>query len=57
VAFKGRVVLEAIKGEQTLAEIGAKDGVHLTLVVTWKKSTIEGMAATFASQPAPSETA
>jgi hypothetical protein len=29
---KASVTLEAIKGEQTLAEIGAKHDVHLTLV-------------------------
>ena len=36
--FKARVALEAIKGEQTLAEIGAKHGVHLTMVAAWKTS-------------------
>ena len=45
--FKARVALEAIKSEQTLAEIGAKYGIHLTLVATWKKAAIAGMAATF----------
>jgi transposase len=39
--FKARVALEAIKGEQTLAEIGAKHGIHLTLVGVWKKAAIE----------------
>jgi transposase len=51
--FKARVALEAIRGEQTLAEIGAKYGVHLTLVATWKKAAIEAMAATFTPQTAP----
>jgi transposase len=41
------VALEAIKGEQTLAEIGAKHGVHLTMAAAWKKATIEGMANIF----------
>jgi transposase len=45
--FKARVALEAIKGEQTLAEIGAKHGVHLTMVAAWKKAAIEGMANSF----------
>ena len=52
--FKARVALEAIKGEQTLAEIGAKHGVHLTLVAAWKKAAIDGMAASFATKPAAS---
>lgn len=55
--FKARVALEAIKGEQTLAEIGAKHGIHLTLVAGWKKAAIEGMAATFSSKAAASEAA
>lgn len=35
--FRARVALEAIKGEQTLAEIGAKHGIHLTMVAAGKK--------------------
>jgi len=57
--FKARVALEAIKGEQTLAEIGAKHGVHVTMVAAWKKAAVDGMAATFSpkavASPAASE--
>ena len=52
--FKARVALAAIRGEQTLAEIGAEYGIHLTLVASWKKAAIEGMAATFAPKSAAS---
>jgi transposase len=45
--FKARVALDAIKGEQTLAEIGAKHCIHLTMVAAWKKAAIDGMRATF----------
>jgi transposase len=45
--FKARVALDAIKGEQTPAEIGAKHGIHLTVVAAWKKAAIEGMRAIF----------
>ena len=45
--FKARVALEAIKGEQTLTEIGARHGLHLTVVAAWKKAAIDGMTATF----------
>jgi transposase len=34
--FRARVALEAIRGEHTLAEFGARHGVHLTLVAAWK---------------------
>jgi transposase len=52
--FKARVALEAIRGEQTLAEIGAKYGVHLTMVAAWKRAAIDGMAATFSPKAAAS---
>jgi transposase len=48
--FKARVVLEAIKGEQTLAGLGAKHGVHQTISVAWKRQAIDGMAATFGTK-------
>jgi transposase len=53
--FKARVALEAIRGEQTLAEIGAKHGVHLTMVAAWKKAAIEGMANSFSPKGSASE--
>ena len=45
--FKARVALEAIENEQTLWEIGAKRGVHPTLVAAWKRAAIHGMTGTF----------
>ena len=48
--FKARVALDAIRGEQTLAEIGAKHGIHLTMVAAWKKAAIDGMRETFSPQ-------
>jgi transposase len=57
--FKARVALEAIKGEQTLAELGAKHGVHQTMIAAWKRRAIEGMASSFGTKadaaPAASE--
>ena len=54
--FKARVALEAIRGEHTLAEIGARHGVHLTQVAAWKKAAIEGMTTTFGSKASATET-
>ncbi len=48
--------MEAIKGEQTLAEVGAKHGIHLTMVAAWKRAAVEGMVAT-SSQKAAASTA
>ena len=50
--FKARVALEAIKGEQTLAEIGARHKVHLTLVAAQKKASIAGLTKTFSAKAA-----
>ena len=38
--FKGRVALEAIRGEMTLAEIASKYKVHATQVTGWKKQAM-----------------
>ena len=45
--FKARVALEAIRGEQTVAEIAAKHSIHPNLISQWKKQAVDGMAATF----------
>lgn len=48
--FKAKVALDAIKGEQTLAELAAKHGIHQTMIAQWKRQAIEGMAATFSGK-------
>ena len=50
--LKARGELEAIRGAQTLAEIGARHGVHLTLVAAWKKAAIAGLTDTFSAKAA-----
>jgi transposase len=34
--FKAKVALEAIRGDLTLAELGAKHGIHHTMIAAWK---------------------
>jgi transposase len=57
--FKARVALEAIKGEQTVAELASKHGVHVTMINGWKRQAVDGMAGLFAAKaeaaPAASE--
>ena len=48
--FKAKVALEAIKGDLTLAELAAKHSIHQTMIATWKRQAIEGMAATFSGK-------
>ena len=39
--FKAKVALEAIRGDLTLAELGAKHGIHHTMIAAWKRQAIE----------------
>ena len=48
--FKAKVALDAIKGEQTLAELAAKHGIHQTMIAAWKRQAIEGLASTFSGK-------
>ncbi len=45
--FKAKVALKAIRGDLTLAELATKHGIHPTMIATWKRQAIDGMAATF----------
>lgn len=45
--FKGKVALEALKGEKTIAELAAKFSVHPNQVSDWKRQALEGMADIF----------
>lgn len=45
--FKAKVALEAIRGDLTLAELAAKHGVHHTMIASWKRQAIDGMAGAF----------
>ncbi len=49
-AFKAKVVLEAIKGEQTLSELGSRYGIHPNMITTWKRQAIENMGEVFAGK-------
>jgi transposase len=35
--FKAKVALEAIKGEQTLSELGSRYGLHPNMIANWKR--------------------
>lgn len=48
--FKAKVALEAIRGDQTLAELAARHGVHHTVIAAWKRQAVAGLAATFSGE-------
>jgi len=41
--FKAKVAKEAMKGEETLAQLAVRFGVHSNLVAQWKKQAMEGL--------------
>jgi transposase len=46
--FKAKVALEAIRGEQTIQELGVRYDVHPNMITAWKRQAIDNMAAAFA---------
>ena len=49
-AEKSKIVIEAIKGELTIAQISSKYGVHSTQIQQWKKKGLEYLMNGFQSK-------
>ena len=45
--FKARVVIEAIRGEKTLAQLGSQFKVHPIQIAKWRKTALEQMPELF----------
>ena len=45
--FKAKVALEAVKNQQTLAELAAKFEVNPVMISKWKAEFLENLSATF----------
>ena len=54
-AFKAKVALAALKGEQTLAELAQLYDVHANQIKLWKDRLAEGMAGVFEDGPKAKE--
>jgi transposase len=50
--FKAKVALEALKEQETLAELGSRFGVHPVVGGQWKKQLRDGMPQVFADRRA-----
>ena len=54
--FKAKVALEAIRGELTISQLGAKHGVHQTMINAWKKQAMENLSTVFVGKPETGKT-
>ena len=45
--FKGKIALEALRGEKTISELASKNQLHPTQITRWKKQLEAGIEEIF----------
>ena len=45
--FKTKVVLEALKGVKTLAQLSSEFGIHAQMITDWKRQALDGIPSLF----------
>ena len=48
-AFKTKVVVEALKGTKTLAQLSSEFGIHAQQITDWKRQVLDGIPGIFES--------
>ena len=48
-AFKTKVVIEALKGAKTLAQLSSEFGIHAQQITDWKRQVLDGIPGIFES--------
>ena len=56
-AFKAKVALAALQGEETLAQLASRYQIHPSQIQAWKKTLAEGTTGLFASEQKSQEKA
>jgi transposase-like protein len=46
--YKAKIVMEILREESQISEIGAREGIHRTQLQNWKKEFVENAAKVFA---------
>jgi transposase-like protein len=49
--FKAKVAMEAIKGQETIAELAIRFEIHPTQITKWKRELIAGAGNIFGADP------